>query len=101
MPRYEELRQKSYKLGELSFGTIQVRWLTCGNTNCRCARGEKHGPYYYFAYTDKKTGKTTQISISEDEVSELKKRIKNYRKFEDELWELVEIEVRMKKRRAR
>ncbi|KXB01858.1 hypothetical protein AKJ44_02065 [candidate division MSBL1 archaeon SCGC-AAA261F17] len=98
MSRYEELKEKTHKLGELSPGTIQERWLTCGNPDCRCARGERHGPYYYFAYPDRKTGKTAQISIPEDVVAGLKARIKNYEKFREELWELVEIEAeRMRK----
>lgn len=95
--RYEELKRKTYELGELSLGSIQTRWLTCGNPDCKCAREEKHGPYYYFAYTDRETGKTTQVSIHEDEVSELKERIKNYENFKDELWELVKLEVGMRK----
>ncbi len=97
MSRYEELKEKKYKLGELSPGSIQERWLTCGDPDCKCARGEKHGPYYYFAYPDRKTGKTVQVSVSEDIVSDLERRIKNYEKFRDELHELVEIEVEMRK----
>jgi len=93
MSRHEELKQKSYKLGELSPGSIQTRWLTCGKPDCKCTRGKKHGPYYYFAYRDRQTGKTAQISIPRDVVTELKNRIGNYEKFKDELWELVEIEV--------
>ena len=25
------------------------RFTTCGKTNCACARGQKHGPFYYLA----------------------------------------------------
>jgi hypothetical protein len=28
-------------------GTVCVQWLRCGRKNCRCARGEYHGPYHY------------------------------------------------------
>jgi len=99
--RYDELKRRVYELGKLSLGSIQTRWLTCGNPDCKCAKGEKHGPYYYFAYTDMETGKTAQVFIHEDEVSELKERIKNYEKFKSELWELVKLEVRTRKRRGR
>ncbi len=97
MSRYEGLKEKVYKLGELSPGSIQERRLTCGNPDCKCARGEKHGPYYYFAYPGRETGKTKQVSIPKDVVSDLKRRIQNYEKFREELWELVEIEVELRK----
>ena len=25
------------------------RFTTCGKTNCRCTRGQRHGPFYYLA----------------------------------------------------
>ncbi|KXB00025.1 hypothetical protein AKJ42_01965 [candidate division MSBL1 archaeon SCGC-AAA261C02] len=95
--RYHELKSKSYVLGELSLGSIQTKWKTCGDPNCKCARGEKHGPYYYLSFTDRKTGKTTFSYIHKDELSKLKGRIQNYGKFRNELRELMEIEAEMRK----
>ncbi len=28
-------------------GSLQVEWRRCGKAGCRCARGERHGPYVY------------------------------------------------------
>ncbi len=28
-------------------GSVCMQWVRCGRPNCRCARGELHGPYYY------------------------------------------------------
>ena len=28
-------------------GVVCVQWVRCGRANCRCARGQRHGPYYY------------------------------------------------------
>lgn len=28
-------------------GAVCEQWRTCGRKNCRCARGQPHGPYYY------------------------------------------------------
>lgn len=28
-------------------GTVCVQWVCCNRKNCRCARGQRHGPYYY------------------------------------------------------
>jgi hypothetical protein len=31
-------------------GVVCQQWVRCGRPNCRCARGELHGPYcYHFA----------------------------------------------------
>lgn len=98
---HEQLKRKTYKLGELSLGSIQTKWKTCGDLNCKCARGEKHGPYNYLAYTDNETGKTTMMYIKESELPERKKRIRKYENFKNELRELMEIEVRMKRGQTR
>ncbi len=97
MTRYEKLKEKHYKLGDLSLGSIQKRMLTCGDPDCKCARGEKHGPYYYLTYTDPETGNPAQVSIEESEVSDLKERIENYRSFKEDLKELLDLEVEMRK----
>ena len=28
-------------------GSVHEQWVTCGRPSCRCANGERHGPYYY------------------------------------------------------
>jgi len=28
-------------------GGLRAEWKKCGKFNCRCARGQLHGPYYY------------------------------------------------------
>jgi hypothetical protein len=28
-------------------GTVCRQWVRCGRSNCRCAVGRLHGPYYY------------------------------------------------------
>jgi hypothetical protein len=28
-------------------GTVCAQWVRCGRPNCRCARGQLHGPYAY------------------------------------------------------
>lgn len=31
-------------------GAVCAQWVRCGRPNCRCARGELHGPYWYRFY---------------------------------------------------
>jgi hypothetical protein len=28
-------------------GAVCRQWVRCGNPTCHCARGQRHGPYYY------------------------------------------------------
>lgn len=28
-------------------GVLRTEWVRCGKPGCRCARGERHGPYLY------------------------------------------------------
>jgi hypothetical protein len=28
-------------------GVVCQQWVRCGRPNCRCARGQLHGPYFY------------------------------------------------------
>jgi hypothetical protein len=28
-------------------GTVHYQWVRCGHANCRCARGQEHGPYAF------------------------------------------------------
>jgi hypothetical protein len=28
-------------------GVVRPQWVRCGRPKCRCARGERHGPYFY------------------------------------------------------
>ena len=33
-------------------GAVCQQWVKCGKPNCRCARGELHGPYWYRCWRD-------------------------------------------------
>jgi hypothetical protein len=28
-------------------GSLQQQWVKCGKANCKCSRGQLHGPYFY------------------------------------------------------
>lgn len=45
-------------------GTVHAQMIRCGRSNCRCTRGQLHGPYYYrfFREGDKLTKKYVKLS---------------------------------------
>ncbi len=95
----DEMREKSYKLGELCPGTIRKSWLTCGKPNCKCKmeKGKKHGPYYYLSFTGRGDKRMITILVPKEDVSKIEKRLKNFKKLEKEVRELVKIEFKINK----
>ena len=35
--------------GPLLKGSLFTQWVVCGNPRCKCAKGERHGPYVYLS----------------------------------------------------
>lgn len=91
--------------GPLLQGSMTQIHLTCGNPNCRCARGEKHTAYQV---TRKVRGKTKTLSIPADLVEDARawveehRRVKRLLKEISELSEqIVRLHVKTKRARAR
>ena len=49
--RREGLTKVLPPLGEILRGSLMERYLTCGHPECKCARGERHGPVWYLSVT--------------------------------------------------
>jgi uncharacterized protein DUF6788 len=67
-------------IDHLASGTIAKRMRSCGNPNCRCARGRQylHGPYYQWGYM--KDGKLHSRVLSPQQAELMSQAIANYRK---------------------
>jgi hypothetical protein len=65
-------------LGPVLQGSIRIVRNTCGNPNCKCARGEKHES---IALTKKVNGKTKNVYIPKDMADEAKKWVKENQKL--------------------
>ena len=49
--RREGLAKLLPPVAETLRGSLIERYLTCGNPNCKCARGERHGPVWSLSVT--------------------------------------------------
>lgn len=58
----------------------------CGNPNCKCARGEKHGPFYLLTWSE--GGKTQSRHIPREKAGQAEEMIANYREAKKLLDEL-------------
>lgn len=67
-------------------GSLNKVYRRCGNPNCKCARGEKHGPFYLLTWSE--GGKTQSRHIPREKAVQVEEMIANYRQAKRLLDEL-------------
>ena len=74
------------------FGTASSTYRRCGNTGCRCQKeGPKHGPHVYVSYRDRDVGKTTGYYVPRVAQAEMQRVIEAWRRLQECLRELAEL----------
>ncbi len=73
-------------------GSLVQQYVTCGKLNCRCTRGQKHGPLYYLYW--KEQGRSRSLYVPRHRVGELRRQIQNYRQFQRKLTTLLRRQLR-------
>jgi hypothetical protein len=103
-------RQRKYALIErfhipdgLLPGTICVSYRKCGNSNCRCARGQGHESWSWTFMLD---GKKHVEHVPANKLDEIRSRIEHGREFQDAVREVLAANARLivlerQQRRAR
>lgn len=90
----EQLKQKILNLGPILPGSISEQWNVCGTRRCKCkdpANPQKHGPYYQLSFSV--GGRSSSMFIRKEDISEARKRVKNYQEFKKLTTELVQANV--------
>ena len=78
------LKRALANLGNMIPGSLSEQWNVCGNPKCKCKDPEKpvkHGPYYQLSFSIK--GKSSSFFIKKEDVPEVKRRIKRYKRFKE------------------
>jgi len=88
--RKQGLAQQLPPVTETLRGSLVERFVTCGNPNCKCAKGERHGPIWYLTVT-LAPGKTTGGIVSNDKIEQVRGWVQNYQKVKDHLEKISEI----------
>jgi len=70
-------------------GSLYEIYRKCGNPNCKCAKGEKHGPSKYLSIREK--GKTRLIYVRRRDEKWVTKEANNYRKYQKSMAEIRKI----------
>lgn len=76
--------------GEILRGSLVERYVSCGNPDCRCARGQRHGPVWYLTVT-LGAGRTAGWVVPEEQVEQVRRWIENYRRVKGDLEKISDI----------
>jgi hypothetical protein len=71
-------------------GSLVERYVTCGNSACKCANGERHGPMWYLTVT-LGPGRTTGGIVPAEQAEKVRGWIENYHKVKEHLEKISEI----------
>jgi hypothetical protein len=77
-------------LGEILRGSLMERYLTCGKPDCKCTRGERHGPIWYLSVSldqSHRSGRT----VASAQVEQVRRWIANYHRVKQHLEKISEI----------
>jgi hypothetical protein len=88
--RRQGLAQQLPPVTDTLRGSLVERYVTCGNTSCKCAKGDRHGPLWYLTVTLGR-GRTTGGIVPAEKVDQVRGWIENYRKIKDHLEKISEI----------
>jgi len=78
-------------------GNLAAGYLPCNKGNCKCTRGELHGPKWMLTW--KEEGKTKTLYIRQAEVAEVSKGTENYGKAKGLLRQAAQINLELFKMR--
>jgi len=88
--RREGLAKVLPPLGEVLRGSLMERYLTCGNPDCKCARGERHGPVWYLSVTLDQFHRTGS-TVPSEQVDQVRRWIENYHQVKERLEKISDI----------
>jgi hypothetical protein len=76
------LLQQVMKTGKLLSASFYERYTKCGSPNCKCAKGELHGPFPWI-YQNRKGQKLVSTSCPSDKVGDARLFSENYKVFKE------------------
>jgi uncharacterized protein DUF6788 len=97
--RRQQLLDELGALGPVLRATVIERFTQCGKGNCKCMRGEKHGPAYYLAVSYAK-GRTRQVYIPKTLRPVAETWVQNYHQALAVLEEVSSIDLELLRRKT-
>jgi len=88
--RREGLTKLLPPLRDILRGSLTERYLTCGKPECRCARGERHGPFWYLSVSLDQTHRRG-TTVPSHQVAEVRRGMESYHRIKEHLEKISEI----------
>jgi hypothetical protein len=82
--------------GELMRGSLARLYVRCGRKACRCAQGEKHGPYVYVSVFQ--GGRTKSVYVPRHMEGEVRKWVENALAVQRDTVEITRLNVELLRR---
>lgn len=97
--RRQQLLNELAGLGPVLRASVVERFTQCGKGQCKCMRGEKHGPAYYLTVSYAK-GRTRQVYLPKTLRAVADTWVRNYRQALDLLEEVSSIDLELLRRKT-
>ena len=93
--KYEQLKTELDDLGFVLQGSVNERWMKCGNSACRCHEDleARHGPYYQLSW--KTSGRTVSVYLTKEQAALCKKWVNNNHSLLKTIKRLRDISMRV------
>lgn len=75
---------------EILRGSLIERFLTCGKPDCRCARGERHGPVWYLTVSLDQSHRTG-TTVPAHQLAQVRRGIESYHRVKEQLEKISDI----------
>jgi hypothetical protein len=98
--RREGLSKLLPSLSEVMRGSLMERYLTCGNPDCKCAHGERHGPVWYLSVTLDQAHRSG-CTVPAEQVEQVRGWIANYHQVKEQLEKISDINRELLRRQKR
>jgi len=89
----DELLNELSTLTQILHGSWVERYSVCSRENCKCKRGQKHGPRRYLVINEK--GKQKQKYIPNLQVDAVKEGIQEYKRMQKIIMEITKINLKL------
>ena len=93
----KRLEDSLFRPGKMMRASLVFLANYCGKKDCKCKRGEPHGPYPYLS--ERRKGGTRMTYVKKRDLSNMRKLVEEYVRFEQGLARLTKINEKVKFKR--
>ena len=91
LKKRQQLLASILELQDALHGSIVERYTTCQRPNCRCHKGEKHGPRFYLSVNE--SGHQRQKYIRTADLPKARQGVANYHKIQELLDQVTRLNL--------